>query len=285
MAVQETRTLPAPFIETIGQDYAKQLTALTATPINTGTFAPQVQGQDQYQKDAYSLAGQGIGSYQPFLAEAQRLGGVDPSTGQVTAAGVTAAQQPFMSPYQSQIIDQSLAEFDRQKQIREQGISDQATMSGNLGGGRECVQLAEYGAQSDRERALLQSGLLQQGFNQAQQQAGLARQNQLGLAGLVPSLQTGDISLLGQIGSTQQAQGQAQLDATRETNRMAAMEPYDRMGFYGSGVTGIMGGYPGQYQFSSMPNPTPLQTALGAGTTLAGIYGAISGKSNPFSKA
>ena len=44
MAVQETRTLPAPFIETIGQDYAKQLTALTATPINTGTFAPQVQG-------------------------------------------------------------------------------------------------------------------------------------------------------------------------------------------------------------------------------------------------
>jgi len=281
MAVQETRTLPAPFIETIGQDYAKQLTALTATPINTGTFAPQVQGQDQYQKDAYSLAGQGIGSYQPFLAEAQRLGGVDPSTGQVTAAGVTAAQQPFMSPYQSQIIDQSLAEFDRQKQIREQGISDQATMSGNLGGGREGVQLAEYGAQSDRERALLQSGLLQQGFNQAQQQAGLARQNQLGLAGLVPQLQGGDISLLGQIGSTQQAQGQAQLDAARETNRMAAMEPYDRMGFYGSGVTGIMGGYPGQYQFSSIPNPTPLQTALGAGTTLAGIYGAVSGKSNP----
>ena len=281
MAVQETRTLPAPFIETIGQDYAKQLTALTATPINTGTFAPQVQGQDQYQKDAYSLAGQGIGSYQPFLAEAQRLGGVDPSTGQVTAAGVTAAQQPFMSPYQSQIIDQSLAEFDRQKQIREQGISDQATMSGNLGGGREGVQLAEYGAQSDRERALLQSGLLQQGFNQAQQQTGLARQNQLGLAGLVPQLQTGDVSLLGQIGSTQQAQGQAQLDATRETNRMAAMEPYDRMGFYGSGVTGIMGGYPGQYQFSSIPNPTPLQTALGAGTTLAGIYGAVSGKSNP----
>ena len=281
MAVQETRALPAPFIETIGQDYAKQLTALTATPINTGTFAPQVQGQDQYQKDAYSLAGQGIGSYQPFLAEAQRLGGVDPSTGQVTAAGVTAAQQPFMSPYQSQIIDQSLAEFDRQKQIREQGISDQATMSGNLGGGREGVQLAEYGAQSDRERALLQSGLLQQGFNQAQQQAGLARQNQLGLAGLVPQLQTGDVSLLGQIGSTQQAQGQAQLDAARETNRMAAMEPYDRMGFYGSGVTGIMGGYPGQYQFSSVPNPTPLQTALGAGTTLAGIYGAVSGKSNP----
>jgi len=287
MAVQETRTLPAPFIETIGQDYAKQLTALTATPINTGTFAPQVQGKDALQTQAQNLATQGVGSFAPFLQQAQTAGTAAGTSLGGVGIGATAYQQgvqDFMSPYQSQIIDQSLAEFDRQKQIREQGISDQATMSGNLGGGREGVQLAEYGAQSDRERALLQSGLLQQGFNQAQQQAGLARQNQLGLAGLVPQLQTGDVSLLGQIGSTQQAQGQAQLDATRETNRMAAMEPYDRMGFYGSGVTGIMGGYPGQYQFSSMPNPTPLQTALGAGTTLAGIYGAVSGKSNPFGR-
>jgi hypothetical protein len=281
MAVQETRTLPAPFIETIGQDYAKQLTALTATPIDTAQFAPKVAGQDVLQQRAATLAGQGIGAYEPFLAEAQRLGGVDLGGRRIIKKGVTAAQQPFMSPYQSQIIDQSLAEFDRQKQIREQAIKDQAVAAGAFGGGREGVQLAEYGAQSDRERALLQSGLLQQGFNQAQQQAGLARQNQLGLAGLVPQLQSGDISLLGQVGSVQQAQQQAQLDAARETSRMAAMEPYDRMGFYGSGVTGIMGGYPGQYQFSSVPNPSPLQTALGAGSTLAGIYGAVSGKSNP----
>jgi len=298
MAVQETRTLPAPFIETIGQDYAKQLTALTATPINTGTFAPQVQGQDALQTQAQNLATQGVGSFAPFLQQAQTAGTAAGTSLGGVGIGATAYQQgvqDFMSPYQSQIIDQSLAEFDRQKQIREQGISDRATMSGNLGGGREGVQLAEYGAQSDRERALLQSGLLQQGFNQAQgarQQdivnRGALATSQQGLGqfqtnlGQLQQQATGtDISRLGQLGSINQAQGQAQLDATRETNRMAAMEPYDRMGFYGSGVTGIMGGYPGQYQFSSMPNPTPLQTALGAGTTLAGIYGAVSGKSNP----
>jgi hypothetical protein len=50
------------------------------------------------------------------------------------------------------------------------------------------------------------------------------------------------------------------------------MEPYERLGFYGSGVTGIMGGYPGQYQFSSTPNASPLQTALGIGATVAGLY-------------
>jgi hypothetical protein len=66
------------------------------------------------------------------------------------------------------------------------------------------------------------------------------------------------------VGATQQAQSQAQLDAQREAARAAAFEPYERLGFYGSGVTGLMGGYPAQYQFSSIPNPTPLQTALGS---------------------
>jgi hypothetical protein len=269
MAIQETRTLPAPFIETLGQDYAKQLTALTATPIDTSKFAPQVAAQDPLQQQAATLAGQGIGAYQPYLQQAQQYMGPQ-------------GYQQFMSPYQQDVIDQSLAEFDRQRQIQEQSIRDSAVRAGAFGGGREGVQLAEFGAQSGRERALLQSGLLQQGFGQAQQLASQAAQQQLGLAGLVPSLQQQDISTLGQVGATQQAQAQAQLDAQREASRSAAFEPYERMGFYGSGVTGIMGGYPGQYQFSSVPNPTPLQTALGAGSTLAGIYGAVSGKSNPF---
>jgi hypothetical protein len=34
-----------------------------------------------------------------------------------------------------------------------------------------------------------------------------------------------------------------------------------------------MGGYPGATTQTAIPNPTPLQTALGVGTTLAGIYG------------
>jgi hypothetical protein len=55
---------------------------------------------------------------------------------------------------------------------------------------------------------------------------------------------------------------------------MRAYEPYERLGFLGQGLTGIMGGYGNQYQFQQQPNPTPLQTALGTGATLAGIYGA-----------
>ena len=178
MAITETRTLPAPFIEDLGKDYAKQITALTAQPIDVTKFAPQVAGQDPLQKKAAELAQQGIGAYQPFITEAQRLSGVDPTTGQITAAGITSAQQAFMSPYQKDVIDTSLAEFDRQRQIQEQAIRDQAVRAGAFGGGREGVQLAEFGTGSDRERALLQAGLLQQGFQQSQAAAAQARQGQ-----------------------------------------------------------------------------------------------------------
>jgi hypothetical protein len=218
MAIQETRTLPAPFIETLGQDYAKQITGLTATPIDTSKFAPQVAGQNQLQQQAATLAGQGIGAYQPYIQQAQQYMGPQ-------------GYQAFMSPYQTDVIDTSLAEFDRQRQMQEQQIRDQAVRSGNFGGGREGVQLAEFGAQSGRDRALLQAGLLQQGFGQAQGLAQQAAQQQFGLAGLIPGLQQQDISTLGQVGATQQAQAQAQLDAQRETSRMAAFEPYERLGF------------------------------------------------------
>ena len=69
------------------------------------------------------------------------------------------------------------------------------------------------------------------------------------------------------MGAIQQAQSQAQLDAQREANRLA-FEPYERLGTFGSGVAQLISGYPGQRQFTSVPNPTPLQTALGIGATL-----------------
>ena len=296
MAVQETRVLPPKFIEDLATDYGKQLTALTAQPIDTAKFAPTVATQDPLQTQAATLAASGIGAYQPFVTAAQQAA-TDFGT------GITAAQQltgtgagtgagsiaSFMSPYQQQVIDTTLAEFDRQRAIQEQNIKSQQAGLGALGSGRAGVQLAEFGTGSDRERAALQAQLLQQGFQDAaaRRQQDLANQVNLagqqlqagqfqtGLARLVPSLQTGDIRTLGSVGAVQQAQSQAQLDAQREANRLAAFEPYERLGTFGSGVASLISGYPGQRQFTSVPNPTPLQTALGIGTGLAGLYGAL----------
>ncbi len=80
------------------------------------------------------------------------------------------------------------------------------------------------------------------------------------------------------MGAADQAQAQAVLDAQREANRMAAYEPLERLGIYGQGVTGLMGGYPAQYQFTNQPNASPLATALGIGSTLSGIYGNVMGR-------
>jgi hypothetical protein len=305
MAVQETRTLPAQFVEDLGTDLAKQLVAQSAVPVvSTGIagisqqpgetpeqfaarqkaaqqfqirqqslsgLAPQVAGQDPLQQQAQTLATQGIGSYQPFLQAAQ-------------AATGPQAYQAYMSPYQQQVIDVSLAEFDRNKAIQEQQISNQAIAAGAFGGGREGVQRAEYGAASDRNRAALQAQLLQQGFGQAQQLASQQYGQQTGLASLLPGLQSQDVSQLGTLGAINQAQAQAQLDAQREAARQAVYLPQEQLQQYTGAVTGIMGGYPAAFQSTNVPNPTPLQTALGVGTTLAGIYGSIKNAGvNPFS--
>ena len=293
MAITETRNLPAQFIEDLGKDYAKQLTAATAVPVDTSKFAPTVAAQDALQTQAATLAGSGVGSFQPFITAAQQAA-TDAGTTVSGIAGLTGAPtatqtQAYTSPFQQQVIDTTLAEFDRQRAINEQNIRDQQAQLGALGAGRSGVQLSEYQAQSGRDRSALEAQLRQQGFQQAQaarqqdiqNRFGLAQaqsglgQFQTGLAAQVPQLQRADISTLGQVGAAQQAQRQAELDATRQGARTAAYEPLERLGFFGQGVTGLMGGYPAQYQFSQTPPASPLQTALGLGTGLAGIFGAL----------
>lgn len=261
MAVQQTQALPPQYVEDLQKDLGTQLTALTAAPLATDKFAPQVAGLDQAQQDAYTMAttqGQGIGAFQPYITQAGAYSGPQ-------------GYQPFMSPYQQDVIDATLAEYDQQAAAGLAGIGQQAAMSGNLGGGREGVMRAQYQNKSDMNRALLQSGLLQQGFTQANQLANQAFGQQQSLAQQVPGLYGQDIGTLGSAGAIQQAQEQAGLDAIRERNRLRAYEPYERLGFQQTGVASIASGAPGQYQSMVTPNPTPLQNALG----IAGVAGGL----------
>ena len=327
MAVQQVQNIPPDFIKDLGVDLAKQITAQSGVPtVATGIagisrqegesaddfaarqqaarefttrqqslagLAPTVAGQDPLQQQAQQVAQAGIGSFQPFLdraaaastAAGTALGGV--------GTGAQAFQQEveqFTTPFQAQVLDATLAEFDRNKQIQEQQIRDQQAKLGVLGAGRAGVQLAEFGTGAARERALLDAQLRLQGFNQAQaarqqdiaNRFGLAQaQRGLGgfeatLGGQQQALTGGDVRQLGTLGAVNQAQAQAQLDAQREAARQAAFLPQQNLDRFASQVTGLMGGYPaGGTTQTVTPNPTPLQTALGVGSTLAGIYGAI----------
>ena len=169
MAVQQVQNLPPQFIQDIGKDLATQITAQTAIPIVTSGIAgiqqqpgetadqfkarqdaatqfgirqqslaglaPSVAAQDALQKQAASLAASGVGSYQPFINQAQQLMGPGGGTG-------AGSIQDYMSPYQTQVIETSLAEFDRNAAANRQRIRDQAVASGAFGGGREGVELA-----------------------------------------------------------------------------------------------------------------------------------------------
>ena len=306
MAVTETRSLPPQFVEDLGKDYATQLTGLTSLPLDTTKFQPSVAGQDAAQTSAYNLAttqGQGIGSYAPYLQQAgafqqgtgtfagtptNMMGAQDYLQQQGTMSGPNAYQQ-FMSPYQQDVIDASMAEFDKQSQKGITGIGQMAAQSGNLGGGREGVMRSEYQSDSDMKRAQLQAQLLQSGFNQAQGQANTAfgQQGQLmqganvlgadqqRMASLVPQLYGQDIQTLGSAGANQQAQEQAILDQQREANRLAAYEPYERLGYMGAGMGNVMGGAMGQYQSQVTPNQSPLQQALGIASLGVGAYKAF----------
>jgi len=263
MAIQQQQTLPAPFIEEAGKDYLKQLKGLTSVELDEQRYAPQVAGQDPLQTQAATLAADtgatGLGGYQQYLTAAQGLTGPQ-------------AYKPFMTPYQTDVIDATLTEYDKQTQIQEQALRDQQAKLGVLGAGRAGVQLGEYGSQRGLDRATLQARMLQDAFTQAQGLAGQDFSRQMGLATTQPSLAAGRISTMGQVGARQQAQAQALLDATREQERMQAMEPYERLSTYGAGVGQMISGYPGRSQFTSTPNPTPLQTALGIGTFLGGAW-------------
>ena len=351
MAVQETRTLPAPFIDKLGTDLATQITAQAQVPVvapgaagitqlagesaadfakrqqaaqqfdirqqSLAGLAPQVAGLSQLEQDARTLAQAGLGSFAPFVQTAQTQAGtaqgiLGQAAGQLTGAGTTLGGVPlgaqafqqdvqqFMSPYQSQVIDATLSEFDRNQAIREQSIRDQQAALGALGSGRAGVQLAEFGTGAARERALLQANLLQQGFQQAQgarqqdianrfglgqAQAGLAGQRaglagaqlgqaqfQTGLASLVPGLQRADVGQLGALGAIDRSLDQAQRDAQRQAAQQAAFLPQQQLDRFAGQVTGLMGGYPGGTRQEFIPQPTPLQSALGIATTLGGLY-------------
>ena len=202
-------------------------------------------------------SGSGIAGYQPFLDQAGTQAGLgqtalqtglgnvgagltDIGTASTTLGGVPSyisgaagysgpnAYTSFQSPYQTAVRDATLTAFDDQAQARKQGISDQAVVSGNFGGGREGVQLAEYDRKSDMDRALLNAQLNQQGFTQANQLASQAfgQQGQLaGLQGNLASQQAGLGQQRGAIGQAQAGIGGQQLGASQIQQQMAALQP------------------------------------------------------------
>ena len=269
------------------------------TKAGMAELAPQVAAQDPYQAAAYAQAvdpTKGLGGYQPYLTAAgtaataaggltgpmtgAQLATIDPTTGQTVTP--TLAPGSYMSPYQQQVIDATMADYDAQAAKSRLGLGA-PSVAGVFGGGRHGIAEAEFDALSNRGRSAQLANLRAAGFQQAQQARQQDLQNQMGLSNLQQGLggtqqdfARAQIAGLGTLGATQQAQNQAVLDAQRQFATMAVQEPIQRTQMLGSGVTGLMGGM-ADYgttigQAPATPQSSPLATALGVGLTGADIY-------------
>ena len=279
--VQSVRQLPPEFIEAAGKTYLDDLTKAV------GDFKTQdlsqimgrqfVAGPGALTTQAEQLA-TGLGGFQPFLTEA--------AAAETAAKGLVSptAYQAYMSPFQQDVIDTTLAEFDRQAARGLPALSARAISAGAFGGGREGIERAEFQAASDRNRAALQAQLLGQGFTQAQNLAGQAfnqqralAAGQLGLAQQTPALLGQQIASLTTLGGQQQARTQQQLAADQQLAQRQAFQPLEAAQTLGAGIVPLISGYPGTERTMTTPSPSALQTGLSTGATLAGIYRLIKG--------
>ena len=246
MAETTTITRPAPVIEGSLTAFLKSIDKLGAGAVPTdfagidpSRYAPTIAAESQLQQDARTAAA-GLGSL----------------------TGPQAYEQ-FMSPYQQEVIDTTLSEFDRQQSIADTARRDQAIQAGAYGGGREGVLAAEAAKGAQMNRANLQANLLAQGFQQAQAAAAQDLAARQGLGQYQQSL--------GQAG---QAQQQAILDAAAAAEREQQFQPFTQLGLIGQQLAQIQpGAFPTQTVGYAPPAApaSPLATALGVGTGVASI--------------
>jgi hypothetical protein len=244
-----------PTLAELGPQTAAQNVLTQAAQQQAATQA----GLGQLQFDATGAVtgagtGTGVAGYQPFLDQAAAYSGPQ-------------AFQSFMSPYQQQVIDTTLTEFDRQTAMGVPQLAANAINAGAFGGGREGIAQAEYANTAARNRAALQAQLLGQGFTQANQLANQAFDQQRNLASLQPSLAASGVQQLGAAGTGNLAFQQAQLDAAQQRNQLAYQEPLSRIQAFGSGIAS---------QASGSPITTTQQTMGGAGGGVGPLSQALS---------
>ena len=280
----------SPAIEAAQENYIDLLTQQVGrAPGSAGVptlaeLGPQIAGQNVLTQAAQQQAATQAGLGQlSFGAEGQVTGagqgtgvaGYQPFLDQAAAYSGPQAFQSFMSPYQQQVIDTTLAEFDTQTARGVPQLAANAIQAGAFGGGREGVAQAQYASDAAQKRALLQAQLLGQGFTQANQLAQQGFEQQRNLASLQPSLAASGVQQLGAAGTGNLAYQQALLDAQQQQNQLAYNEPLSRIQAFGSGIASQASGSPTTTQSVGTGGGAgtvgPLSQALSAGLSAYGL--------------
>ena len=321
--IQEQVLREAPEIEAIKLGLLQDAKGLASTPLTLPL--QQIAGLSGLQQKAFTGAQQagGIGGYQPFLSQGQAALGTGLDTvgtafapvaqAQTAAQGMQNLFQPsdlsaYTTPFQQAVIDETMAEINRQGAIQQNSLAANAVNAGAFGGSRFGVQEAEFGRNQQDVRARALAQLNQQNYAQAIQSAQQAFEAQQGRQGQASQLLSGIGQLTGQLGAQQagiggqqlasaelaqqtalkdlemqqklgaQQQGQQQsiLNAQQINAQKQQLEPYSRVAF----LSDIYKGAPStQTSLGSQVTPSPqqpstFQQVAGLGTGLLGTAAA-----------
>tara|TARA_R100001440_G_scaffold21145_2_gene34918 strand:+ start:609 stop:1484 length:876 start_codon:yes stop_codon:yes gene_type:complete len=277
--VTQTNRL-APFQEDFLADIFAQAEALKSTPM---PFAPQqLAALSQDQQDAIALGRQGIGSYQPFMQQAQQ------ALAQSGAFNQPGAAQQFMNPFEDAVVQQSMQDIARAGLQQQNQLSAQAAGAGAFGGSRQGIAQQELNRNLLDQQARTAAQLRATGFGQAQQAAQQASQlagqqaAQFSALGGQAQQQAGqDINTLLGLGSLQQQSAQAALDVARQNALGQQALPFQQIGF----MSDIFRGVPSLQQTSTAtttPPPSTTSQLLGLGIAGLGAAGSAGGFGNLF---
>ena len=261
------------------QKFIDDLLADTRTVATQPVDFPDIQvaGLTPLQKQAIERGAAGIGSFQPMLQAGSDILGMGVS------AAMPDSTQAFMNPFIQNVIDQNLADIQRQGDIARQQIGSSAVQQGAFGGSRQAVAEQELQRNLADTFARQSAGLRAQAFESAQDRAQKASElfTKAGIAtaGLGEAQQAAnlrDIQLLSGLGGQEQTQQQAELDALRQTSLSQQFEPYQRLSF----MSDIFRGVPStqtQLTTTTTPDPSRLSQIGRLAGGLASLCGAIGG--------
>ena len=274
------------WVQPYGQGLASLATQQLGKPIDVGAMTAKIAGPGAFtqaqqqltadmgglgsiQRDATGqvsgfTGGTGVASFQPFLQSIEDKSLLEPS-------GYSA----YMSPYQTDVINKTMAEFDKQAKISRLGLGKTASDAGAFGGARHGIAEAEYDAASDMNRGMLYAGLEQQGFGQAQTLAQQGLQNLTGMAQLVPGLQQGLGQQFGVMGGAENTYAQQLQNQLAQANVNAMELPMNRIQQAANIFGGVAGLVPGSPQQKFLPNPT--YAGIGAFADSQNLMGARTG--------
>ena len=236
--------------------------------------AYQVAAMTTPETEARTLARSGMAGQQQITDATTAASGAQTAAGQTfTAAQVQAAMNPYIQNVVNQVSDDYLA--------RENRLAAQAVSSGNLGGGREGVGIAEL----QRQKADTLGGIYGQGYQSAlgELQTQRALQTQTGIQAGEINLNAANIAQQGRSGQLQGLMGtggvergvnQAALEAQRQTALQNIQEPYQRVAFVSDIQSGVPSASQQRIAQTRAPQPSPLGQAVGTGI---GAYAAFTG--------